>query len=96
MHADDLAYTFYNGNGTLTWEGFPAHEETAFALQDYIINFVRRGSPNSVAAKTQQPWFPPYGVNATVFNMSNATLGELAIDPDANSRCNWWQNAYYA
>ena len=97
MHADDLAYTFYNGNGTLTWEGFPAHEETALALQDYIINFVRRGSPNAVtAAKTQHPWFPAYGLNGTVFDMSNTTLGELAADPDANSRCDWWQKANYA
>jgi hypothetical protein len=25
----------------------------------------------------------------------SATLGELAVDPDANSRCDWWQKAYY-
>lgn len=95
IHADDLGYTFYNGNGTLTWEGFPVDEEVALTLQDYIINFVINGSPNQ-GPQPNLPWFPPYSSNATVFSLSNSTLGDLFVDPQANFRCDWWQQAYYA
>lgn len=98
IHADDLGYTFYNGNGSLTWEGFLVDEHVALTLQDYILSFVTNGSPNtaSVDTITGPPWFPPYGANTSVITLDNSTrMGELNFDPEANSRCDWWQKALY-
>ncbi len=95
IHADDLAYTFYNGNGTLTWEGLPVNEKVALTLQDYIISFVSSGSPNNGHASSQNPWFPAYGTNASVLTLNGTRLGALNADPQANFRCDWWQKTLY-
>ncbi|KPI40373.1 Acetylcholinesterase [Cyphellophora attinorum] len=49
IHADDLAYSFYNGPETKTWEELPVVEEVANVLQQYIVNFVVTGDPNGAA-----------------------------------------------
>lgn len=95
IHADDLGYTFYNGNGTLTWEGFAVNERVALTLQDFIASFVITGSPNNGPAASSNPWFPAYGTNASVLTLNETNLGALHIDPQANSRCDWWQKAFY-
>lgn len=95
IHADDLGYTFYNGNGSTTWEGFVVNEEVALALQDYIISFTITGSPNSIQSTGTLPWFPAYGTNASVLVLNETNLGELIVDPQANSRCDWWQKILY-
>ena len=101
IHADDLGYSFYNGNGSTTWEGLPVVEEVAVMLQSYIINFVTSGSPNpenkpSHPQQQQQqhlPHFPPYGTNASVLLLNTTNSGTLQVDAQANERCDWWQKA---
>jgi cholinesterase len=95
IHADDLGYTFYNGNGTLTWEGYEVNEKVAQTLQDYIASFVITGSPNNGPAVNHNPWFPAYGTNASVLTLNETNLGTLHVDPQADSRCDWWQKALY-
>ncbi|KAK6375899.1 hypothetical protein LTS17_007721 [Exophiala oligosperma] len=95
IHADDLGYSFYNGNGTTTWEGYPVNAEVAFTLQDYIASFVMSGSPNNGNAIHKTPWFPAYGTNASVLTLNETGLGALLVDPQANQRCDWWQKVLY-
>lgn len=95
IHADDLGYSFYHGNGSLTWEGFPVNEEVAHVLQDYIIGFTTTGSPNNVSSSSNNPWFPAYGNNASVLVLNETRLGSLEADVQANSQCDWWQKALY-
>ncbi|KEF54355.1 uncharacterized protein A1O9_09521 [Exophiala aquamarina CBS 119918] len=95
IHADDLGYTFYNGNGTLTWEGYPVDGKVALTLQDYIIGFTTSGTPNARALSNNNSWFPAYGKNATVLTLNTTQLGQLNIDPQADPRCDWWQKALY-
>ncbi|KAI1630366.1 Alpha/Beta hydrolase protein [Exophiala viscosa] len=96
IHADDLGYTFYNGNGSLTGEGYFVNEKVALTLQDYISSFVITGSPNNGPETSGNPWFPTYGTNASVLTMLNGTgLGALKVDPQANSRCDWCQKTLY-
>lgn len=95
IHADDLGYTFYNGNGTLTWEGHVVDGKVALTLQDYIISFTASGTPNAGPPSNNNPWFPPYGKNASVLTLSATELGDLNVDPQANARCDWWQKALY-
>jgi carboxylesterase type B len=95
IHADDLGYTFYNGNGSTTWEGYLVNEEVALTLQDYIVGFTISGSPNNRQSASPHPWFPVYGVNASVLTLDETNLGALIVDPQANSRCDWWQKSFY-
>ncbi|KAK4949851.1 hypothetical protein LTR10_011693 [Elasticomyces elasticus] len=95
IHADDLGYSFYNGNGSLTWEGYVVNEKVALTLQDYISSFVITGSPNNGPERSGNPWFPAYGTNASVLTMNVTGLGALTVDPQANSRCDWWQKTLY-
>ncbi len=95
IHADDLGYSFYNGDGTLTWEGYPVNEEVARTLQDYIASFVISGSPNNSPTTNRNPWFPAYGTNASVLTLNETRCGALVVDPQANSRCDWWQKVLY-
>lgn len=95
IHADDLGYTFYNGNGSLTWELYVVNETVALTLQDYIASFVITGSPNNGPEGSGNPWFPAYGTNASVLTMNVTGLGALNVDPQANSRCDWWQKTLY-
>ena len=95
IHADDLGYSFYNGNGSLTWEGFPVKEKTALTLQDYIASFTITGSPNDGSASGLHPVFPAYGDDALVLILNETNLGEIIIDAQANSRCDWWQKGLF-
>ncbi|KIV78674.1 hypothetical protein PV11_06300 [Exophiala sideris] len=95
IHADDLGCSFYNGNGSLTWEGYVVNEKVALTLQDYISSFVITGSPNNGPERSGNPWFPAYGTNASVLTMNVTGLGALTVDPQANSRCDWWQKTLY-
>ncbi|KAL3421995.1 carboxylesterase family protein [Phlyctema vagabunda] len=91
IHAQDVAYTFYNGD-TLTWDFRPVVAEVAYALQDYVVNFVMRGSPNHA----RSPWFPMYGGNSSLLSINTTTLGEVRVDPlSAGEKCAWWQKALY-
>lgn len=117
IHADDLAYSFYNGPGTTTWEGLPVAVKVANVLQGYIVNFVVTGDPNggakdsgmdvksssnangSSTAATAAPWFPAYGIEASVLLLNDSDTmgsGDVEVDAQANRRCDWWQSASIA
>jgi len=85
-HGFDVAYTFYNGvAGT---EMVVA--QVAQAMQTYITDFVRTGAPNGAGV----PKFPIYGAGSLEENL-NVTGFTTMMDPDAQSRCAWWQKALY-
>jgi carboxylesterase type B len=94
IHAEDTAYTFYNGFG-LAWDGRPVDVEVASALQDYIASFVMTGSPNAAAGGKNRPWFPMYGTNSSLTSINSTGLGSVTVDHLANDRCTWWQKALY-
>jgi len=83
-HGEDIPYTFYNG-GTAG-----IMQTVSFELQDYITGFAMRGFPNEVGV----PYFPQYGSNASI-QVLNVTGVSQIMDPTANQRCNWWQQALY-
>lgn len=96
IHADDLGYTFYHGKGSLTWEGFPVKEDVALTLQDYIASFTITGSPNNRTVADLHPVFPAYGDDAFVLVLNDTNMGEVITDPQANTRCDWWQKSLYS
>ena len=86
LHGFDVAYTFYNGQGTNISAGLFA--PVAEAHQAYITNFVKTGNPNGVGV----PSFPMQGMNASM-NGLNVTGIMTKRDPTSNPRCAWWQKA---
>lgn len=91
LHADDVAYTFYNGPGSVTWDGKPVFGGAALSLQDYIVNFVTTGTPNG----RRVPDFPQYGSESNVLSINSSFLGTISIDPLVRGQCEWWQKALY-
>jgi len=85
IHGEDVEYTFFNGDA-----GTPV-PQVAPTLQDYITSFAMNGNPNEPGV----PFFPLYGANSTVTNITAATLGAQTRDPTANARCAWWQKALF-
>ncbi|ESZ89551.1 carboxylesterase family protein [Sclerotinia borealis F-4128] len=77
LHAEDVGYTFYNGPGSLTWDGKPVFGGAALSLQDYIVNFVATGTPNG----RRVPEFPLYGDESNVLSINSSFLGTVSIDP---------------
>jgi carboxylesterase type B len=93
LHAQDVAYTFFNGDTTTLDDGFPVNRNLAAAFQTYITNFAMTGKPT---AEGLQP-FVVYGSNATVSNIGLTNLGGHSRDPAAKPACTFWNNApYYA
>lgn len=89
FHALDLAYTFYNGEGTNITAGLIA--PVAEQLQGYLTNFAMHGNPNGHGL----PNFPKYGPNAMINGIGwNETTQQR--DDAANPRCAWWQKGLYA
>lgn len=90
-HAQDTAYTFFNGDtGTLN-DGVAVDPVIAAALQDYIIGFAATAVPADNPAGTA-PEFPVYGEDATVVQIT-ADGVISGRDDMANERCAWWQQA---
>jgi carboxylesterase type B len=90
-HAQDTAYTFFNGDTSTLNDGTAVDPALAAALQDYIVGFAATGVPADNPAGTA-PDFPIYGEDATVVEI---TAGGVIIGKDdmANERCAWWQQA---
>ncbi|THY03363.1 carboxylesterase family protein-like protein [Aureobasidium pullulans] len=88
LHGSDLAYTFYNGGGQTT--AGVSNVTIAYALQDYILAYVKTGNPNAV----DLPDFPLYGPSAQALRVSSEGINEIQ-DPAANVRSSWFQKAFY-
>lgn len=89
FHGMDIAYTFYNGQGTNITAGLIA--PVALELQGYLTNFAMHGDPNGQGL----PSFPKYGPNAMINGIGwNETTQQR--DDAANPRCAWWQKGLYA
>lgn len=89
FHAFDLAYTYYNGQGTNVTAGLFA--PVALELQGYLVNFAMHGNPNGKGL----PYFPHYGSNASMQAINwNSTTQQR--DVANNPRCAWWQKGLFA
>lgn len=90
-HAQDTAYTFFNGDTSTLNDGVAVDAGLAAALQDYIVGFAATGVPGDNPAGTA-PEFPVYGKDAAVVRIT--AEGVVAgADDMANERCAWWQQA---
>lgn len=103
VHGQDIASTFYLGEGTNLTQGIVG--PVADALQTYIVNFAMTGDPNSPALMSASgaiPYFPIQGDNATEMVL-NYTIGAsgvqpligVGVDPTVNERCVFWQKGLY-
>lgn len=92
LHDVDIAYIFFNGDTTTLDQGNPVNATLAKTFQDYLVNFVVKGTPNGDGL----PRFPMYGMNETVRVVEDADLDVVEVDPMANGRCAYWQSAPYA
>ena len=90
-HAQDLAYTFYNGASYQ----HDVNVTVARTLQRYITNFVNTGNPNADGL----PYFPAQ-VNTDPSNagiLLNLTdSGAKIASEDAVDRCSWWFETAFA
>ena len=84
IHGMDIAYTYFNGDSS---SAIPA---IATLLQEYLTDFAEFGTPNRGGV----PFFPLYGPEATVQDLNVTGISQV-MDPAANSRCNFWQQARY-
>lgn len=95
LHGQDIAYTYYNGNGSATpgAGGLSLGVQSvpvALAMQEYITEFAKTGNPNIRG----EPFFPMYGSNATVLALGPRSIGPIR-DPAASARCAWWQKGLF-
>jgi carboxylesterase type B len=95
LHGQDIAYTYYNGNGSTTagtgGTSFGVQDvPVAIAMQEYITQFAKTGNPNIRGL----PYFPMYGSNATVLALGPRTISPMR-DPAASARCAWWQKGLF-
>ena len=82
MHAQDLEYTFFNGqeaNGL----GVPVLPAVAAVMQRWFVDFIVGGTGNSY---TQ---IPVYTAQANMVNITG-TGYPVVRDPAANKRCRYW------
>ncbi|KAG9524404.1 carboxylesterase family protein-like protein, partial [Aureobasidium melanogenum] len=95
LHGQDVAYTYYNGNGSATSGagGISLGVQSvpvALAMQEYITQFAKTGNPNIRG----QPFFPMYGSNQTVLALEPRSIAPMR-DPASAARCAWWQKGLY-
>lgn len=85
QHGQDVFYTFYDGPNP-----YVTNSTVAITMQKYINAFAITGKPEG----KDLPIFPKYGSASMVMNMDNSGVSPV-IDPAANERCEWWQDALY-
>ncbi|KAE9372710.1 alpha/beta-hydrolase [Stipitochalara longipes BDJ] len=90
-HAEDVPYTFFNGNTSTLDDGVAVSETIAYALQDYLMGFAMTGDPNK-SPTTAAVQFPTYGSDAQVMAFTSAGLVTKTDDMD-KPQCAWWQQA---
>lgn len=103
LHGEDVASTFYQGQGTNLSQALVA--PVADALQTYITNFAMTADPNLPSLQSASgpiPYFPIQGNNATemVLNYTVTANGVepllgVGVDPTVNQRCAFWQKGLY-
>ncbi|KAK9367927.1 alpha/beta-hydrolase, partial [Lipomyces kononenkoae] len=91
LHGQDVSYTFYDGAKVDSY-GLPLNSTVAKILQAYEVNFAILGNPNGAGGV---PQFYQYTASSQVLDLTSNGIG-LVKDPAANSRCYWWQQAFYA
>lgn len=91
LHAEDIAYTFFNGDTSTSDEGFPVFESVAEAFQRYLMNFAMTGIPTAAGYED----FNRYRSNSTLANIGVVNLGVQMVDPAAKPQCEFWQKAPY-
>ena len=96
IHAQDIAYTFYNGQGIDVF-GFPIDRSTADLLQSIIVDFTISGNRSLTSLAPQLPGqalleqaaYPP---NILALDVGN----RMVVKETAGStRCKFWQEALY-
>ena len=86
FHQGDVPYVFWNGP-----RSDPMVNETiANVTQSYITAFAKTGDPNTVGA----PSINAYD-GTKVLDMNGTNGFSEVIDVTQNSRCNWWQKAFF-
>jgi carboxylesterase type B len=87
-HGADLPYTFYSGPFDSSYDTAELNATVASILQDYILSFVKTGSPSTAVAGLGG--FARYGASAQTMRLGIDGIG-MTTDPAANQRCRWWQ-----
>lgn len=99
-HAQDLAYTFYNGDSNQHYVNLTV----AHVLQSYIANFVTGGDPNGVGVAHFPQWTTTQEVAETGGRaaLAGAPVVNLTVDgfpivrEPAAGRCGWWFKTAFA
>jgi carboxylesterase type B len=86
FHAEDLPYTFYNGDQP----GLKVNETLAVAFQKYLTSFAQGSVPRGEGL----PNFPTYGPSATQLNLNISGIETIKGRAD-NPRCRFWQTAQF-
>ncbi|CAF9902947.1 MAG: hypothetical protein HETSPECPRED_000065 [Heterodermia speciosa] len=97
-HAQDLAYTFYNGAGYQ----HDVNVTVAHVLQRAVTNFVRKGNPNGEGLPSFPAWTEdveedsqsPGSDDAKVIRLTNN--GFPTAREEAVGRCGWWFGSSFA
>lgn len=84
MHAQDLDYTFYNGQ-TISGLGIPVVPSVAAVMQRWFVDFIVKG--DGLGSKATQ--IPAYTGQANVVNIAGSGYS-VVRDAAANSRCMFW------
>lgn len=83
-HAEDIAYTFYNGPG---FNPLVKSDWAAVVHQKYITDYIIYGKPGCGGTS---PCFPTYGSDSNSLSM-NLTEVEIIKDPWDYERCHFLQ-----
>lgn len=84
-HAQDVPWTFYNGNTT------NLNPTMTKMMQVYFTNFAKHGNPNM--EHVLREW-PVYGDDAQMQTFGLDFI-QTTVDDTANKRCEYWQKAEY-
>ena len=87
LHVADATYMFYDPSTES-----PINTTVAYILQDYLINFIHHGAPDSRLDGFSS--VPIYGKNTNVV-LINANNVTIAKHPAENARCKWWEQVLY-
>lgn len=91
IHAQDLSYTFFNGEAADTL-GLPIATSLAKIVQSAVIQFTLTGNPNVPGGPL--PVLPLYGPSGQSL-FFNSTFAANIADTDASSRSVFWQTELY-
>ncbi|EAW20417.1 carboxylesterase family protein [Aspergillus fischeri NRRL 181] len=85
LHSMDSSYVWYDGSSSAV-----GNATIAYIMQDYIVNFIKGGTPLS----TIGPPFRPWSVSGSVLDINTSGVTEMK-DPTDNDHCRFWQRAPY-